>query len=280
MAPFVELSVEEVEDPRRWYSTNLVGLSSPWLASVHFNERPSPLHIAATRQTYSGLFNLLAQVHTQPEAAEIFAHFMDMAFGVRKQAKGEPREQGSYWKSSYMKLLQGWGFDSNSPQGAVLKGWVESRFGIVPTYHREPLQEFPSEAWMKYLEEKFSSRFHNNCIQLQLDLLYEYCQFCLRHLQPFGRTGHVTLHRGIERSEAEFRSGSVRERHGVLRFNNLVSFSLDRERSETFGELIVSTEVPFEKLLFYPGLIEDRVLNGEGEVLVIGGDFDVSVSYL
>ena len=34
--------------------------------------------------------------------------------------------------ASYLKLLQGWGLDSNSAAGAVLKGWVESRFGIVP----------------------------------------------------------------------------------------------------------------------------------------------------
>ena len=35
--------------------------------------------------------------------------------------------------------------------GAVLKGWVESRFGLVPAFHRQRLQRFPSPAWVRYL---------------------------------------------------------------------------------------------------------------------------------
>ena len=46
-------------------------------------------------------------------------------------------------------LLQGWGLDANGPAGAVLKGWVESRFGIVPIFHKAPLQRFPSAACVR-----------------------------------------------------------------------------------------------------------------------------------
>jgi NAD+--dinitrogen-reductase ADP-D-ribosyltransferase len=65
----------------------------------------------------------------------------------------------------------------------VLKGWAESRFGLVPTFHKAPLGRFPSPAWIAYIEEKGSSRFHNNCIHQQLDLLFEYCQWAI---QRFG----------------------------------------------------------------------------------------------
>jgi NAD+--dinitrogen-reductase ADP-D-ribosyltransferase len=270
---------EEVDDPRHWYATNLVGVSSRLLASIDFNDFPQPLCIAGTRETHAGLFSLLA-THggSQAKAADAFAHYMEVAFGVAKRGAGAPPAGEGHARSSYLKLLQGWGFDANGPPGAVWKGWVESRFGIVPTFHKEPLEHFPSPAWMHYLEEKLSSRFHNNCIQLQLDVLYEYCQWSLWRFRPFV-DAHVPLFRGIDRAEARLLQGSIKERRGVIRLNNLVSFSASRERAEEFGELMVCAQVPRAKLVFFPGLIHDRVLNGEGEVLVIGGDFEVTLSY-
>ncbi len=273
------LDVDELHDPRRWYSTNLVGVSSQLLASTDFNEFPQRLRIAATRQTHAGLFSLLDAAGSPDEAAEVFAHYMEVAFGLGNRR--EAGEQGSarhHSRSSYVKLLQGWGFDSNGPPGAVLKGWVESRFGIVPTFHKGPLEEFPSTTWTAYLEEKLGSRFHNNCIQLQLDLLYEYCQWSIERFRPFGE-GSVPLFRGIDRAEAKLLHGSPRERRGVLRLNSLVSFSASRERAEAFGELMVSARVPQQKFVLFPGLVRDRVLDGEGEFLVLGGDFEVGLSY-
>ena len=63
----------------------------------------------------------------------------------------------------------------------------------------------------------------------------------------------------------------------MARLNNLVSFSLSPERAEEFGDWVLEAAVPCAKILFYPGLLQNRVLNGEGEALVIGGDFDVAV---
>jgi len=274
------LEPDETGDPRRWYSTNLVGMSAGLLSSVDFNAAPQRIRIAGTRATHAGLFALLDEAPDQAEAAEVFSHYMELAFGVTKRKKGGDGDPSRYWKSSYFKLLQGWHFDANSRPGAVLKGWVESRFGITPTFHQGPLDSFPSEPWMRYLEEKLSSRFHNNCIQLQLDVLYEYCQHCLDRFVRPEKGPYLHLYRGIERSEARFLSGSVKERRGVLRLNNLVSFSTSRERSEPFGDLILRADVPLEKVLFYPGILVDRVIEGEGEVLVVGGDFDVKVSYV
>jgi NAD+--dinitrogen-reductase ADP-D-ribosyltransferase len=205
---------------------------------------------------------------------------MGVAFGVGGPKPRASDPEARAYRSTYVKLLQGWGFDSNAPAGAVLKGWVESRFGIAPTFHKAPLEQFPSEAWMRYLEEKLSSRFHNNCILLQLDVLFEYAQFCLERFQPFGAGPHVELYRGAQRAEVQLLSGSIKERSGVIRLNNLVSFSLSRERAEEFGDIMLTANVPLAKLLFFPGLVQDRVLNGEGEALVLGGDFEVGLSYL
>lgn len=277
------------DDPRRWYTTNLVGLPATTIASTAFNDNPVRLFIAATRETHRGLFALLHEAQSLAEARGIFDGYMQIAFGLRKPERdassggsaptaGDSAPEARAYRSSYVKLLQGWGFDSNGPQGAVLKGWVESRFGITPTFHTAPLAEFPSQAWVRYVEEKLGSRFHNNCIHLQLDVLFEYCQFCIERFRPFGEP-RITVYRGTLAREAPFVAGSHRERHGVVRFNNLVSFSTLRERAEEFGDWILTTRLPCEKILFFPGLLDNRVLNGEGEILAIGGDFEVNVGY-
>jgi NAD+--dinitrogen-reductase ADP-D-ribosyltransferase len=274
----VAVDVDEGEDdPRRWYSTNLVGVSAVDLASTAFNERPAPLRIAATRETHRGLFTLLDQSSTLEEAAEVFGYYMRVAFALDTSSGDMRGARPRGHRASYVKLLQGWGFDSNSPQGAVLKGWVESRFGIVPTFHTAPLDHFPSAAWVTYLEEKLSTHFHNNCIHLQLDVLYEYCQWTLERFAPLGPSP-VRLFRGSHASEAPFTRGSHRARRGVVRLNNIVSFSRARERAEEFGDWVLEVAVPTVKLLFYPGLLHNRVLNGEGEVLAIGGDFEVRLA--
>lgn len=274
----------EADHPSRWYSTNLVGVPTPVLASAAFNAHPLPLHIAGTREAHSGLFALLARSASLEEAQDMFGHYLEIAFGLRPAPADACMAERRRWRASYLKLLQGWGLDANSPVGAVLKGWVESRFGLVPSYHREPLGRFPSPAWVCYLEEKASSRYHNNCISQQLDLLYEFCQWVLQRFSPLaGRTDgrHLRLWRGSNRCEEQLIGGRLHRssRRVTMRLNNLVSFSLDREGASCFGDWVLQADVPLVKLLFFPGLLPGRLLFGEGEALVIGGDYALEASY-
>jgi len=263
------------EDPDRWYSTNLVGLSTHLLGSTAFNRQPAAISIHGTRETHRGLFQMLERCADQRAAAAAFEHYMALEFDLPPPlAEGEVAPEPRRYGTSYIELLRGWGFDSNSPQGAVLKGWVESRFGLVPVFHQAPLGHFPSPAWITYLEQKMGSRYHNNCINFQLDLLYEYCQWSLRRFRAIGPR-FVRLWRGTNHFEEQQVSGSLRQPHCVLRLNNLVSFSLSQERAEEFGDWILETEVPTAKMLFFPGLLGDPVLMSEGECLVIGGKFQV-----
>ncbi|GAA5171972.1 NAD(+)--dinitrogen-reductase ADP-D-ribosyltransferase [Viridibacterium curvum] len=262
--------------PSRWYSTNMVGIPADLVASVAFNEHPQALRIAGTREANAGLFRLLDDAVDQADAADRFAHYMDAVFGLEKPDPTQPRPRERRFRASYLKLLQGWGFDSNSPQGAVLKGWVESRFGITPSFHKSALDRYPSPAWTGYLEEKFNSRFHNNCINMQLDALYEFCQWSLvRFAHPLCRL----MWRGTNHMEEQILSGSLRSRECITRLNNLVSFSLDAERASEFGDWVLKSDVPACKLLFFPGLLNDKVLNAEGEALVIGGLYRVEARY-
>ena len=277
--------IREEHQPRHWYTTNLVGVPTRWLASTGFQQSPRPLSIAGALASHKGLFALLARSPDAAEAREVFSHYMSLAFGLRPDGDATPARPATAargrWRAHYLKLLQGWGMDANGAAGAVLKGWVESRFGLVPTWHREPLARFPSPAWVGYLEDKAASRWHNNAIWQQLDLLYEYAQWMLRHhLRLPGTEGErVRLWRGSTRAGEQIVAGSLRERQCVVRLNNLVSFSLSREAADCFGDWVFETWVPLSKLLYAPGLLRSTVLQGEGEVIALGGDYQVEARY-
>ena len=273
-------SVDHEANPARWYSTNLVGIPALIIAGAAVNVLPRALHIAGAREAHRGLFALLQRCVEPRDAAAVFEHYMSLAFGLSAPQGSVPEpNEARRWRASYVKLLQGWGLESSGAAGAVLKGWVESRFGMVPVFHRSPLGRFPSPAWVAYLEEKTASRYHNNNIFQQLDLLFEFCQWMVTHLlnQEFGE--RVPLWRGTTRCEEQLIEGSLRERRGTVRLNNLVSFSRSREEAECFGDWILQTWVPRCKLLYVPGLLGSGSLRGEAEVLALGGDYEAQISY-
>ena len=59
--------------------------------------------------------------------------------------------------------------------------------------------------------------------------------------------------------------------------NNLVSFTTDFERSWEFGSKVLQAEVPTCKVFFRGDLLPSNLLKGEGEVMVIGGEYEVEV---
>ena len=267
----------------RGHSTNLVGVSTDLLASAAFNAHPLPLHITGAREMYRSLLEMLDQSETPTEAADVFSHYMGVVFGLDpdQREKADQNKTGPVrrYRSSYLRLLKGWGYDSNSPEGAVLKGWVESRFGLFPTFHKQVLTRFSGDAWMTYVAEKMSSRFHNNAIQTQLDLLYEFSQWALARYHAPGQT-HVRLYRAVNDFDEHPVVETIDRRRRVLRLNNLVSFSCERDMADVFGDMILEADVPVVKIMFFNGLIPSAPLRGEAEYLVIGGDFLVKASYL
>lgn len=257
------------------HSTNLVGLSTAYLADVAFNAAPRPLHISGVREMNAPLFEMLDLAADLDEAGAAFAAYMRAMFAIdveQREANGAKR-----YRSSWLRLIEGWGHDANRPEGAVLKGWVESRFGIFPTWHRGPITRIGSGIWTTYVEEKMSSRFHNNSILTQLDLLYEFCQWALARFAAPGAS-HLTLHRGVNALAARPERGRD-GRRAVERLNGLTSFSADRDVAGCFGDLILTARVPLQKIVFFNTLIASHPLRGEGEYLVIGGDYEVDIAY-
>jgi NAD+--dinitrogen-reductase ADP-D-ribosyltransferase len=271
---------EAVPGPGAWTSTNLVGVPAGVIGSTAFNRHPIELSIHGTRESAPGLFRALETVPDLTAATQVFERHLRDTFGLAEDPVAGPPAARRRRRVSYRKLLEGWGFDSNSPRAAVLKGWVESRFGLVPIFHGGPLGRFPSNSWVSYIEQKMNSRFHGNCIDLQLDLLFEYGQWALRRFGLPGRE-RVTVWRGVDAlSDHQIVSGSLRERRAVVRLNSVVSFSLSRAHAEMFGDWILQTEVPIQKLLFFPDLLGRSLLAGEGEVIALGGEYEVLAAYL
>jgi NAD+---dinitrogen-reductase ADP-D-ribosyltransferase len=261
------------------HSTNLVGIATGLLASTAFNDYPLPLEINGVREMNRPFFEKLKQAKCAADAGEMFEHYMELLFGLNGGALvGDEGAGKRRFRSSYLRLLQGWGFDSNGAEGAVLKGWVESRFGLLPNFHKETLRRFPEHAWMVYIEEKMSSRFHNNSISLQLDILYGFCQWMLAHWLMPGKK-HVTLYRGVNDFKEHQIVKRIDKRTVVMRQNNLVSFTFERMRADEFGDTILEAQVPLVKVLFFNELLAKHPLKGEGEYLVIGGDYRVKVHY-
>lgn len=288
--------------PQVGSSTNLVGLPTKFIASPDFHAEPLLMHISGVREMNATLFAMLDRAIDLADAGDAFMCYMVAMFGLdpEQHERGGGRPGQRRFRSSFLRLIKGWGYDSNGPEGAVFKGWVESRFGIFPTYHKEPIQRIASGAWTTYVEEKMSSRFHNNAIYTQLDLVYEFCQWALEHF-PASRVParvaemrpnmngtrfvgpkdtHVTLYRGTNSFDEHLIQERIDKSNAVIRLNNLTSFSADRDVASCFGDIILTVDVPLAKLVFFNTLLSKHALNGEAEYLVIGGDYRVTASRL
>ena len=60
-----------------------------------------------------------------------------------------------------------------------------------------------------------------------------------------------------------------------VRLNNLSSFTDDMERAWEFGYTVWQVQVPISKIFFFTGLLPNSILKGEGEFMVIGGEYRV-----
>jgi NAD+--dinitrogen-reductase ADP-D-ribosyltransferase len=254
----------------RAHPTNLIEFTADFLSSPDFNTSGARIEITNVRTFNRDLFAMLDDSPTLAEAERAFMLYMNALFAI--DVEQAPLNARTPFRSCYLKLLQGWGFDSNGPEGAVMKGWVESRFGLRPSYHKHPLPPNDTSAWAPYLKEKMDSRFHCNSIYSQLDLLYEFTQYILRRFIHRDRT-HIALYRGLNLPEA---SHLHRKACCLMALNNVVSTSTDPDVAGCFGDIIVHIRAPVSKILFVNNLLSIRPLRGEGEVLLIGGDFWVT----
>jgi NAD+--dinitrogen-reductase ADP-D-ribosyltransferase len=253
-------------------SFNLCNLP-PWvIASRHFNEHPQPIEIQGVRYANRFFFDKLTAITFCDERAAVFNDYMSVKYQLHHLQNHTDTARKSL-KNSYLRFLRGWMMDSNSVEGAVLKGWVESRIGIPPTFHRIPIPSIHSEEYMVFVSDRTRGSARTNAINGQLDLLYEYCQYELKLKYPERLT--IPLYRGTyDASEHEVLE-QLSRREQTVRLNNLVSFTSDEERAWEFGSTVWEVHVPLAKIFFFSDLLPNSILKGEGEYLVIGGEYRV-----
>jgi NAD+---dinitrogen-reductase ADP-D-ribosyltransferase len=256
-------------------SFNLCNLP-PWaIASRHFNEHPQPLEIQGVRQSNRLLFARLDQLSSPSERGALFHDYMDVTLQLHQWRQESSVRGRKSLRNSYLHFLRGWMFDANSREGAVLKGWVESRLGLPPTFHRQAITDQHSEAYLQYLVERMQGSARSSAIQTQLDVLYGFTQYEIARRSTEQR--HFLLYRGIH----DFSEHQILEegskRRCLLRLNNLNSFTDDFERAWEFGTRVLEVAVPYCKIFFRGDLLPSSLLKGEGEVMVIGGEYEVKV---
>ncbi len=158
---------------------------------------------------------------------------------------GRPKLRG---RADYLRMVRGWAFDPDSREGAVLKGWVESRFGLLTRYHGGLLDDRTQEAYLHFMEARSHGLYSTNALEAQLDLLYAYCQYELHRSQP--AVTHLSLYRGFNRFSDDQVLEKIDRRRWIVLLNNLSSFSVRRERAEEFGDHLLRVQVPHDQGVF------------------------------
>lgn len=248
---------------------------SPWIiGSEEFQASPLPVEIDGVRTTNGPLFHRLEEIADAAERSRLFHDYVRVKFGLNDQAGDADGKSKTVY--SYVHLLNAWGADSNRQSGAVLKAWVESRFGILATYHNGRLAD-DAVAREAFLLDRTRGAARFIGVLMQLDLLYTFCQDELRRRFPGALC--KTLYRGTHDPEEYAIRGQNRQGAGrrimLVQLNNLSSFTSDPEVAWEFGSSAWEVEVPLPKIVFFSGLLPRSLLAGESEYLVLGGYYSV-----
>jgi NAD+--dinitrogen-reductase ADP-D-ribosyltransferase len=249
---------------------------SPWIiGSEEFQARPLPVEIDGARTTDGSLFRRLDEIPDAEERSRLFHDYVSVKFGLNEKTERNGKAKSVY---SYVNLLRAWGADSNRQAGAVLKSWVESRFGILATYHNGRLAD-NAAAREAFTLDRMRGSAKSIGVLMQLDLLYTFCQDELRRRFPGANS--KTLYRGTHDPEeyaihnlAVAGVGAAKS-ITLVQLNNLSSFTSDPEVAWEFGSSAWAVEVPLAKIVFFSGLLPKSLLSGESEHLVLGGYYNV-----
>jgi NAD+--dinitrogen-reductase ADP-D-ribosyltransferase len=252
---------------------NRCNLPAVILGSLTFQRHPTRLYLDGVKELHARLFRRLDDFDQAEERARQFQAYMDAHFCLHAlEEAGLDRNKKGRGNADYLRLLRGWLFDADGRDAAVIKGWVESRFGLLTRYHKEPIHSPDEDSYRHFLEARATGLYGTNALEAQLDLVYEFSQYEIA--RRFPASTHITLFRGVNRLDGHESLARVEKRRHILLLNNINSFTSKRERAEEFGDYILCAEVPLAKIFFFNPLLPG-VLKGEDEVIVIGGLYDV-----
>jgi NAD+--dinitrogen-reductase ADP-D-ribosyltransferase len=253
---------------------NRCNLPAAILGGLTFQRHPAPLLLDGVAELHPDLFPLLDPLAESAERARRFMDYMTVHFRLEalEEAGLNPGRPRLRRRADYLRMVRGWAFDPNSQEGAVLKAWVESRFGLLTRYHGGLLDDRTQESYERFLEVCGRGLYNTNALEAQLDLLYTFCQYELHRQYPDAT--HLNLYRGFNRFSDDQMLTRLDRRRWVVLLNNLSSFSRHRERAEEFGDHLLRAKVPLSKVFFYNRMLPG-MLKSEDEFVVIGGIYEV-----
>jgi NAD+--dinitrogen-reductase ADP-D-ribosyltransferase len=252
---------------------NLCDLPAAYIGSLEFNDRPQPFEIQGVKTSSRRLFERLDAVDNPEERTHLFNEHIRARFHLDELDREHTHGAKRSLRNTYVRYLRGWGVDSNSIEGAVLKAWVESRIGLRTTFHRVKVTADDAEGQLAFATDRMKGMAGSNAINSQLDLVYTFCQYELGRRHP-GDTS-FSLFRGTHDPNDYQTLAVVSPRERIVRLNNMSSFTPNSERAFEFGSTVWEVRVPAVKIFFWSQLFPRGILKGEDEFLVIGGAYRV-----
>ena len=244
------------------------------LGGLNFQENPVPLRLDGVFPFHAELFAMLDALPDPHARADRFIDYMTVHFCLEtpEEAGGETKRHRT--KADYTRVLRGWFFDSDGREAAVIKGWVESRFGLLTRFHKGLLRAGDDDADARFERERAQGIYATHALDAQLDLLNAYAQYELAHAPET----HMTLYRGVNGIEDFDILERTAKREAIVVLNAMNSFTRDPERASEFGDSVLEAKIPREKVFCTQDLLPGR-LKGENEVMVIGGAYRVRLCY-
>lgn len=256
---------------------NRCNLPAVILGGQTYQQHPVPLVIDGVVALHGAFFRGLDALDCADERGVHFRQYMCSAFLLGKSEEAGLCDDSSAIrrdKCDYLRLLRGWMFNADGIEAAVMKRWVESRFGLLTINHGGRLDDRHGHSYQTYQADYVRGLYNSNALESQLDLLYSFCQYELQRRWP--KRSLWRLFRGINHIDEHSRVGERQDGQLALLLNNLNSFSDDPHLCEAFGDFILAMEVPVTKLLYFPELLTG-VLRGEHEFIAIGGVYNATL---
>ncbi|WP_337997412.1 NAD(+)--dinitrogen-reductase ADP-D-ribosyltransferase [Oleispirillum naphthae] len=244
------------------------------LGGLSFQEDPVDLRLDGVFPFHAELFAMLDSLPDRAARAERFIDYMTVHFCLETPEEAGATAKRHRTKADYLRMLRGWFFDSDGREAAVIKGWVESRFGLITRFHKGRLHAGDDAADARFAEERSRGIYATHALDAQLDLLYAYAQYELAKSAP----GHLTLYRGVNAIDDFDILERTGPRAATVVLNAMNSFTADSDRAGEFGDNILTARIPRQKVFCTSDLLPGR-LKGENEVMVIGGAYRVSLHY-
>lgn len=246
---------------------NHCNLPAAIIGGLSYNEQPIPLYVDGAREFYKDLFIYLENVNTFNERINLFSKYMQAHFQLNNlvQMGQSDNARLNRKKQNYKRIILGWHMNPNGYEGAVLKRWIESRFGLTPRFHKQPIRDFYEPGYNDYLQTSALGIYNTNAIESQFDVLYSYTQYELNLIKKT----HIILYRGIN----HLYEHEILEKQGkqlIILLNNINSFSHNSELAQQFGDYVIKIRVPIYKVFCYNSILPGQI-NSEEEYMVIGG---------